>query len=213
MNSKIKIYIFFIIYIISFTGYTNNIRIGLHTGINFSTISYTNVPDDFTYGKGFLPALFYGIKSEFLINNDYSFVTELNYTTKGYASDQLGIRVRSYSRYIKLPIKIKYYYSNNFSFELGPYFSFALREYSINNISKTKSYGKIGNDLNSEHPDTLKPLDFGMQVGGEYNLGDISLGVLLSYGILNVRPGGGMGTSIRNLSTQIRVSYYLTKFD
>ena len=62
MNSKIKIYIFFIVYIISFTGYTNNIRIGLHTGINFSTISYTNVPDDFTSGIGFLPAFFYGIK-------------------------------------------------------------------------------------------------------------------------------------------------------
>ena len=34
----------------------------------------------------------------------------------------------------------------------------------------------------------------------------------LSYGLLNTRPGGGQGLSIRNLSTQIRLSYDIFNF-
>ena len=36
---------------------------------------------------------------------------------------------------------------------------------------------------------------------------------LISFGILNIRPGGGLGSSIRNLSTQIRVTYNLLNLD
>ena len=43
----------------------------------------------------------------------------------------------------------------------------------------------------------------------ENTFNDFLIGGYVSYGVLNTRPGGGQGNSIRNLTTQIRISYFL----
>ena len=207
MILKIKFYSALVLIFLSFNGFSNKLKLGLHTGINFSTILASNSSDDFNYGKGFLPAVFHGLKMEYLIEDDFFLVSELNYSVKGYTNNQFGVRVRSYSNYITMPFRAKIISSENLSIELGSYFGFALREYLINNITKNKVFGRIGNNLNNEPPDTLKPLDLGLQFGLNYNFNKIAIGGFLSYGLLNTRPGGGQGVSIRNLSTQLRVSY------
>ena len=207
MILKIKFYSALVLIFLSFNGFSNKLKLGLHTGINFSTILASNSSDDFNYGKGFLPAVFHGLKMEYLIEDDFFLVSELNYSVKGYTNNQFGVRVRSYSNYITMPFRAKIISSENLSIELGSYFGFALREYLINNITKNKVFGRIGNNLNNEPPDTLKPLDLGLQFGLNYNFNKIAIGAFLSYGLLNTRPGGGQGVSIRNLSTQLRVSY------
>jgi len=204
---KIKFYSALVLFFFSFNGFSNKLKLGLHTGINFSTILASNSSDDFNYGKGFLPAVFHGLKMEYLIEDDFFLVSELNYSVKGYTNNQYGVRVRSYSNYIIMPFRAKIISSENVSIELGSYFGFAFREYLINNITKNKVFGRIGNNLNNEPPDTLKPLDLGLQFGLNYNFNKIAIGAFLSYGLLNTRPGGGQGVSIRNLSTQLRVSY------
>jgi len=204
---KIKFYSALVLIFLSFNGFSNKLKLGLHTGINFSTILASNSSDDFNYGKGFLPAVFHGLKMEYLIEDDFFLVSELNYSVKGYTNNQFGVRVRSYSNYITMPFRAKIISSENLSIELGSYFGFAFREYLINNITKNKVFGRIGNNLNNEPPDTLKPLDLGLQFGLNYNFNKIAIGAFLSYGLLNTRPGGGQGVSIRNLSTQLRVSY------
>jgi len=204
---KIKFYSALVLIFFSFNGFSNKLKLGLHTGINFSTILASNSSDDFNYGKGFLPAVFHGLKMEYLIEDDFFLVSELNYSVKGYTNNQYGVRVRSYSNYIIMPFRAKIISSENLSIELGSYFGFAFREYLINNITKNKVFGRIGNNLNNEPPDTLKPLDLGLQFGLNYNFNKIAIGAFLSYGLLNTRPGGGQGVSIRNLSTQLRVSY------
>ena len=150
MISKIKFYIIITLFFTSYNGYTNKIRLGLHSGINFSTISAANAPDEFNSGKGFLPAIVFGVNAEILINDDYSFLGEINYSTKGYTMDNSGIRIRSYSKYVELPLKLKFNTSNAVGIEFGPYFGFAFREYLKNNLTKSKVYGSIGNDINSE---------------------------------------------------------------
>lgn len=212
MILKIKFYSALILIFLSFNGFSNKLKLGLHTGINFSTILASNSSDDFNYGKGFLPAEFHGLKVEYLIEDDIFLVTELNYSVKGYTNNQSGVRVRSYSNYITMPFRAKIISSENLSIELGSYFGFAMREYLINNITKNKVFGRIGNNLNNEPPDTLKPLDLGLQFGLNYNFNKIAIGGFLSYGLLNTRPGGGQGISIRNLSTQLRVSYNIYNF-
>ena len=207
MILKIKFYSALVLIFFSFNGFSNKLKLGLHTGINFSTILASNSSDDFNYGKGFLPAVFHGLKMEYLIEDDFFLVSELNYSVKGYTNNQFGVRVRSYSNYITMPFRAKIISSENLSIELGSYFGFAFREYLINNITKNKVFGRIGNNLNNEPPDTLKPLDLGLQFGLNYNINKIAIGGFLSYGLLNTRPGGGQGVSIRNLSTQLRVSY------
>ena len=213
VNSKIKKIIFLTFLIIPCTGYTSKIKLGLHGGINFSTITASNATKEFNMGKGFLPGILFGIISEYSLDNDIHLVTEINYSSKGYLNNQSGVRVKSYSKYFTIPIKVRVYTENKLGLEIGPYFGFAFREYSKNNLTKTKVYGSIGNNIFNEPPDTLKPFDLGIQSGLSYALNNINIAGLISFGILNIRPGGGLGSSIRNLSTQIRATYNLLNLD
>ena len=213
VNSKIKNLIFLVFLISPYFGYTNKLKLGLNGGINFSTITASNATKEFNMGKGFLPGMLLGITSEYELDNDLYLITEINYSSKGYSNNQLAIRVKSYSKYLTVPVKIKIYTQNMLGLEIGPYFSVAIKEYLKNNITKTKVYGSIGNNILSEPPDTLKPIDFGIQTGLSYSLNNLNLAGMISFGIFNIRPGGGLGSSIRNLSTQIRVSYNLFNLD
>jgi hypothetical protein len=213
VEPKIKFYFTLVLIFFTFNLFSNKIKLGLHTGVNFSTIVTNNASDDFNYGKGFLPALSEGLNIEYLINDEFSIVSEFNYSVKGYTNNQSGVRVRSYSNYIIIPFRAKIISSENLSIEFGSYFGIAVREYLINNLTKNKVFGIIGNNLIKEPPDTLKPLDFGLQFGLNYVINKVSIGGFLSYGLLNTRPGGGGGSSIRNLSSQIRISFNLFKFN
>ena len=145
MNLKIKFYVPLILFLISHNVFSNKIKLGLQTGINFSTISATNAPDEFSYGKGFLPAYVIGLTSEYYINSEYGFISEINYSIKGYKMDVLGIKIRSYSNYLEVPLRLKYKQSKYLAIEFGPYFGIALSEYLKNNLTKSKVAGYIGN--------------------------------------------------------------------
>ncbi|MFL2990854.1 MAG: porin family protein [Cytophagales bacterium] len=182
---------------------------GFNTGINFSTIVNSNPSDQFNNGRGFLPGLAFGLNTEYLIRDGYSLLFEINYSTKGFTINQTGVRVKSFYNYFEIPFRLKYYSSSQFAIEVGPYIGIAFKEYLKNNITKSKVYGNIGNDYDDE----LKPLDIGAQGGISYNKNDFSIGLYISYGILNIRPAGGFGSSIRNLSTQVRFNYIFSKLE
>ena len=112
VNSNIKKIIFLTFLIIPYTGYTSKIKLGLHGGINFSTITASNATKEFNMGKGFLPGLLFGIVSEYSLDNDIHLVTEINYSSKGYLNNQSGVRVKSYSKYFTIPIKVRVYTEN-----------------------------------------------------------------------------------------------------
>ena len=104
VNSKIKKIIFLIFLISPNVGYTNKIKLGLNGGINFSTITASNATKEFNMGKGFLPGMLLGIVSEYELDNDLYLITEINYSSKGYSNNQLAIRVKSYSKYLTIPL-------------------------------------------------------------------------------------------------------------
>ena len=207
MISKNKFFLLLILLYLPNKGFASNLKVGLHSAIGFSTISATNAPREFNIGKGFLPGFHFGLSSEFILYNNYNIVTEINFSSKGYSNIFSGIRVRSHYNYITIPIKLKTRISEQIYFQFGPYIGIAIKEYIKNNVSDQKVYGSIGNSINSEPPNTLKPFDFGLETGIAYEFENFSIGCFLSYGILNTRPGGGIGSSIRNLSTQIRFHY------
>ncbi len=209
INSKIKFYLLILLFFLQFKGYTNKIKLGFNTGINFSTIVNSNPSDQFNNGRGFLPGLAFGLNTEYLIRDGYSLLFEINYSTKGFTINQTGVRVKSFYNYFEIPFRLKYYSSSQFAIEVGPYIGIAFKEYLKNNITKSKVYGNIGNDYDDE----LKPLDIGAQGGISYNKNDFSLGLYISYGILNIRPAGGFGSSVRNLSTQVRFNYIFSKLE
>ena len=207
--SKIKFYLLILLFFLQFKGYTNKIKLGFNTGINFSTIVNSNPSDQFNNGRGFLPGLAFGLNTEYLIRDGYSLLFEINYSTKGFTINQTGVRVKSFYNYFEIPFRLKYYSSSQFAIEVGPYIGIAFKEYLKNNITKSKVYGNIGNDYDDE----LKPLDIGAQGGISYNKNDFSIGLYISYGILNIRPAGRFGSSIRNLSTQVRFNYIFSKLE
>lgn len=209
INSKIKFYLLILLFFLQFKGYTNKIKLGFNTGINFSTIVNSNPSDQFNNGRGFLPGIAFGLNTEYIIRDDYSLLFEINYSTKGFTINQTGVRVKSFYNYFEIPFRLKYYSSSQFAIEVGPYIGIAFKEYLKNNITKSKVYGNIGNDYDDE----LKPLDIGAQGGISYNKNDFSIGLYISYGILNIRPAGGFGSSIRNLSTQVRFNYIFSKLE
>jgi len=209
INSKIKFYLLILLFFLQFKGYTNKIKLGFNTGINFSTIVNSNPSDQFNNGRGFLPGLAFGLNTEYLIRDGYSLLFEINYSTKGFTINQTGVRVKSFYNYFEIPFRLKYYSSSQFAIEVGPYIGIAFKEYLKNNITKSKVYGNIGNDYDDE----LKPLDIGAQGGISYNKNDFSLGLYISYGILNIRPVGGFGSSVKNLSTQVRFNYIFSKLE
>ncbi len=209
INSKIKFYLLILLFFLQFKGYTNKIKLGFNTGINFSTIVNSNPSDQFNNGRGFLPGLAFGLNTEYLIRDGYSLLFEINYSTKGFTINQTGVRVKSFYNYFEIPFRLKYYSSSQFAIEVGPYIGIAFKEYLKNNITKSKVYGNIGNDYDDE----LKPLDIGAQGGISYNKNDFSIGLYISYGILNIRPAGGFGSSVRNLSTQVRFNYIFSKLE
>lgn len=209
INSKIKFYLLILLFFLQFKGYTNKIKLGFNTGINFSTIVNSNPSDQFNNGRGFLPGLAFGLNTEYLIRDGYSLLFEINYSTKGFTINQTGVRVKSFYNYFEIPFRLKYYSSTQFAIEVGPYIGIAFKEYLKNNITKSKVYGNIGNDYDDE----LKPLDIGAQGGISYNKNDFSLGLYISYGILNIRPVGGFGSSVKNLSTQVRFNYIFSKLE
>ena len=209
INSKIKFYLLILLFFLQFKGYTNKIKLGFNTGINFSTIVNSNPSDQFNNGRGFLPGLAFGLNTEYLIRDGYSLLFEINYSTKGFTINQTGVRVKSFYKYFEIPFRLKYYSSRQFAMEVGPYIGIAFKEYLKNNITKSKVYGNIGNDYDDE----LKPLDIGAQGGISYNKNDFSLGLYISYGILNIRPVGGFGSSVKNLSTQVRFNYIFSKLE
>ena len=159
MKSKIKNIIFIILIAFPFFGFTNKLKLGLHGGINFSTISASNAPKEFNMEKGFLPGLLIGLSSEYKLNDDILLIAEINYSSKGYSNNQTGIRVKSYSQYLTVPIKLKMHTQKGLGLEIGPYVGIAIKEFLKNNITKTKVFGSIGNNINIEPPNTLKPLD------------------------------------------------------
>ena len=66
INSKIKFYLLILLFFLQFKGYTNKIKLGFNTGINFSTIVNSNPSDQFNNGRGFLPGLAFGLNTEYL---------------------------------------------------------------------------------------------------------------------------------------------------
>lgn len=103
MTIKVNILKFFLLLISPFFSYSNNIKLGLFSSVNFSTISATNSNDQFNNGKGFLPGYDFGLSFENEFDSDYSLVYSIGYTTRGYSTDQLGIRIKSFSKYLEIP--------------------------------------------------------------------------------------------------------------
>ena len=208
MKMKFKNYLIIIILFFSCKNLYSQIDIGIHGGLNLSSISLPKI-DISDVGIGFLPAYSLGVRINYKIVNDYSFIQEINYSIKGYKVNILGIKEYYNNLYIEMPFLFSYK-PQNISFEVGPYLGFALKQVIRNSSTDDDYYGKIGNN---QDYDTLKPIDIGVKLGISISLEKIVLRSSAAFGISNTRPGGGGGNSVKNISTQFLIGFPIYLFD
>ena len=91
MKMKFKNYLIIIILFFSCKNLYSQIDIGIHGGLNLSSISLPKI-DISDVGIGFLPAYSLGVRINYKIVNDYSFIQEINYSIKGHKVNILGIK-------------------------------------------------------------------------------------------------------------------------
>ena len=205
-NSK-----FFVILLFLLNGFNLYSQLDLYvkSGLNLSSVSIPNNADAFDQPSGFVPAFHAGIILNYFLDEEYFIESGIIYNIKGYKVNASGINVYNYSTYLELPIYLAYKLPSfeNIDIKFGPYFGYAIKESIRNSIMKEYVKGKIGK--NPDVGDTLKPIDFGFNLGADYYDKRIKFGLNLGFGLLNNRPGGGKGNAVRNISSQFSVGYLL----
>ena len=128
------------------------IKIGIKAGINFSNFN-GDVPDNNLMRNG----LHFGVLSEIIVSDKFSFQPELLYSAQGFKDDTPGLSSKNRYDYINIPLMVKYYAYNNLSVEFGPQVGFLINADNRSNAG------------NADIPDQ-NIVDFGMNLGLGYEL-------------------------------------------
>ena len=125
-----------------------------------------------------------GIFTEFLLNNNFAIQPEFLYSMqgaklknpKGFSSYKVSFRIN----YFNLPLMVKYYFTDGFSFELGP---------QLGSLFIAKS--KVESDglyVTENYKSTIKKFDFALNLGVSYQPPNFPLGFYLRYslGLINI---------------------------
>jgi len=202
-------FFFFLFFLNNFYLYSQ-FDLHLKSGLNLSSVSISNNADGFDQPSGFVPAFHVGLTLNSFLDEEYSIEYGIIYNIKGYKVNSSGINIYNYSTYLELPISLVYKLSslNDINIKFGTYIAYAIKESIRNSIMKEYVKGKIGNY--SEKGDTLKPIDFGLNLGADYIRNKMKFGLNIGYGLLNNRPGGGKGNAVRNVTSQFSIGYLLS---
>lgn len=126
------------------------IKIGIKAGINASTFN-GDLMDDTTMRNG----LHFGLVSEIILSDQFSFQPELLYSAQGFKSDTPSSKSRY--DYINVPLMVKYYAYDKLSVEFGPQVGFLI------NADNRSNAGNV--DIDDQNI-----VDFGMNLGLGYEL-------------------------------------------
>lgn len=130
------------------------IKIGIKAGINASTFNGDN-----TENSSMRNGLHFGLVSEIILSDQFSFQPELLYSAQGLRYDSTVAAPSSKSRYdyINVPLMVKYYAYEKLSVEFGPQVGFLINADNRSNAGNDKI-------------DDQNIVDFGMNLGLGYEL-------------------------------------------
>ena len=122
---------------------------------------------------GMKPSYQAGLVMEYKFNPHFAIAPEVVFASQGAKTDKYvieGVVVKGTfnTNYINVPVMLKYYATPNFSIDFGPQVGF-------NVYSKVTASGKISSIEAKESidlKDGTKTVDFGLGLGGTYNLTD-----------------------------------------
>ena len=159
--------------------YAQNSASGIKGGINLSSLSTDGNND-----KNLKVGLNAGVFTKIPVSESFAIQPELLYSAKGlklnYDESTLGNGETKFNlNYIEVPVKLVFNLSEDFEFQLGPYFS-----YLVN--ANTKTDGEIlggefdsNNELDRDHFNTF---DYGLTAGLGFGLDPMIFGFNYNLG-------------------------------
>lgn len=182
---KLLIFKLFLLMAFSHLNAQSTFRLGAKAGVNFATIG-----GDFTNDTRGVFGFHVGGLTEIPILKNTSVQPEILYSTQGSKSDTRatdGPLVETKLSYINVPIMVKYYIIDGFSFMGGPQLGVLV---AAKNEITPSGFGD-GVYHEKEIKDDINALDFGVGIGAEYRL---PLGVFVQlryvFGLSNVNDNG-----------------------
>ncbi len=188
-----KIFSLAVVAVVALSASAQNIQFGVKGGLNASSLS--NIED--AVGKLGFNA---GVTADYQLAGSLYVLSGLEYTTKG-AEISIPGSIQDYTStlsYLQLPIHAGYKMSiadnTRLVLHAGPYLAYALS-------AKTKAGSEKTNVIN----DTNR-FDAGLGGGAKVELGKISVGLGVDYGLTTVNKDTEGGKS-RNMNASLSVGY------
>ena len=141
---------------------------------------------------GMKPSYQAGLVMEYKFNPHFAIAPEVVFAAQGGKEtrtvDLVDTDCTFHTNYINVPVMLKYYVSPAFSIDFGPQVGF-------NVYSKMTAKGKAANveaEWTTDLKDDTKTVDFGLGLGGTYNLTEHAfVQARYTMGLTNVFEGGG----------------------
>ena len=178
------------------------VKFGPKAGVNFATVSGKDA-DDAKMMVGFHVGAFAEIK----FNDKFAIQPEVQYSAQGAKGKDEGVEVKAKYDYINVPIRAKYYVTENLAFELGPYVGFLMKA------------EQEGGSVSIDTKDFSNSIDFGAGAGASFNLDNgFFVGARYNLGLtkipkkaeMELMPGVTMeseAADVKNGVIQVSVGY------
>lgn len=154
---------------------TPGIAIGKSTLPDFEPLNFDSRP---------LTGFDGGIGAEFGISKKISLQVELNYSMQGirFTSDSSGEFLKLQNSYLTVPVLVKYYFSQGFSFFSGPQFSYLL-------TARRFAYATAGHAM-VDYKHFYKSTDICLVAGVEYRFpAGLLFSLRYNHGLTNIDNG------------------------
>ncbi len=142
-----------------------------------------------------------GVVVGMVLNNNFDVQLEGLYSMQGAKFSRNGLDYTEKLNYVSIPLLVKLYVGQGFSFHIGPQFSWLL--------NATRSGGEGGDlDIKEEY----EPYDAGFCVGFSYLLlSDVSFGARYSTSLIDIDGAVTPGFTQTNNVIQLSIGYLLIK--
>ena len=184
----------FLIFSIAHSEEKKEIYIGIKSGLNLCSITNS---DEEGVSSSTLAGFHIGVLGEFRLGDNFAVQPELLYSTQGVKLGFEGEKGDLKMDYITVPLMVKYYVIESFSFELGPQIGFLTS-------AKATSGGE-----SVDVKDTMKTTDFGLNFGLGYNITEnFNFGLRYNLGLTQIQKDLVAGESAsKNSVFQIGLGY------
>jgi hypothetical protein len=150
-----------------------------------------------------------GAFAEFPVNENFSFETGIQFTSKGMKANDADTDLKLELSYIDIPLTAK------IAFKLagikaygafGPYVGYGIGgQIYIDGLGTKVKWGSNGES------DNLKPLDYGLNIGAGIEINALQIGLSYGYGLANINPTSDNGAKASNRALGISVGYRFAK--